>query len=99
MAPEIFTRDGYVFFSPIKPPIKMKFWHIHSMERLKRELKLWLDGDIPDGEQIRRIQRRRSATSLETGRSRTWLEEVEGDRDVMMMMHAPDDIVLVLVIS
>ena len=37
-SPMIFTRDGYVILSATKPAMKMKFWHIHSMERLKREL-------------------------------------------------------------
>ena len=48
----IFTRDGYVIFSDTKPAMKMKFWHIHSMERLKRELMRWLDGDIVEGEKF-----------------------------------------------
>ena len=48
----IFSRDGYVIFSATKPAMKMKFWHIHSMERLKRELMRWLDGDIAEGEKF-----------------------------------------------
>ena len=51
-SPMIFTRDGYVIFSATKPAMKMKFWHIHSMERLKRELIRWLDGDIVEGEKL-----------------------------------------------
>ena len=49
----IFSRDGYVIFSAMKPAMKMKFWHIHSMERLKRELVRWLDGDIAEGEKFK----------------------------------------------
>ena len=45
----IFSRDGYVIFSATKPAMKMKFWHIHSMEHLKRKLMRWLDGDIAEG--------------------------------------------------
>ena len=48
-SPMIFSKDGYVIFSATKPAMKMKFWHIHSMERLKRELMRWLDGDIAEG--------------------------------------------------
>ena len=51
-SPMIFSIDGYVIFSAIKPAMKMKFWHIHSMERLKRELLRWLDGDIVEGEKF-----------------------------------------------
>ena len=51
-SPMIFTRDGYVIFSATKPAMKMKFWRIHSMERLKRELLRWLDGDIVEGEKF-----------------------------------------------
>ena len=69
------------------------------MERLKRELMRWLEGDIEDGEQIRRIQRRRTTTSLATGRPNFWLEEVKTDSDVMLMMHGSDEIVLTVIIS
>ena len=51
-SPMIFSRDGYVIFSATKPAMKMKFWHIHSMERLKRELMRWLDEDIAEGEKF-----------------------------------------------
>ena len=78
-SPMIFTRDGYVIFLATKPPMKMKFWHIHSMERLKRELMRWLERDIEDVEQIKRIQQRRIATSLATERPDFWLEEVKTD--------------------
>ena len=77
----------------------MKFWHIHSMERLKRELMRWLDGDIVEGEKIRRIQQRRTTTSHVTGRPNVWLEEVKTDIDVMLMMHGSDEIVITVVIS
>ena len=95
----IFTRDGYVIFSATKPAMKMKFWHIHSMERLKRELMRWLDGDIAEGEKIQRIHRKRTTTSHATGRPNVWLEEVKTDSDVMLMMHGSDEIVLTIVIS
>ena len=95
----IFTRDGYVIFSATKPAMKMKFWHIHSMERLKRELVRWLDGDIAEGGKIQRIQQRRTTTSHATGRPNVWLEEVKPDSDVMLMMHGSDEIVLTIVIS
>ena len=98
-SPMIFSRDGYVIFSATKPAMKMKFWHIHSMERLKRELMRWLDGDIAEGGKIRRIQRRRTTTSHATGRPNVWLEEVKTDSDVMLMMHGSDEIVLTIVIS
>ena len=95
----IFTRDGYVIFSATKPPMKMKFLHILSMERLKREFMRWIEGDIEVGEHIRRIQRKRTTTSLVTGRPQSWLEEVKTDRDVMLMMDGSDEIVLTVIIS
>ena len=51
------------------------------------------------GGKIRRIQRRRTATSLVTGRPNVRLEEVKTDSDVMLMMHGSDEIVLTVVIS
>ena len=51
-----------------------------------------------EGEQIRRIQQRRTATSLATGRPNVWLEEVKIDNDVILMMHGSDGIVLTIVI-
>src|ERR1043165_3718777 len=45
-SPYIHTRDGYVVFSASKPPMKMKFWHIFTMVKLKKELMRWLEGEI-----------------------------------------------------
>lgn len=95
----IFKRDGYVCFSAIKPPIKMKFWNIHFMDHLKRSLIRWLDGEFEDGEVIRRIQRRRTTTSIVTGQPECWWNEVKNDNDVCVMMHGSDEIVLTVVIS
>ena len=51
------------------------------------------------GGEIRRIQRRRTTTSLATGRPNFWLEKLKTDSDVMLMMHGSDEIVLTVVIS
>ena len=77
----------------------MKFWNIHSLEQLKRELMSWLKGEYKPGEVIRRIQRLRTRTSLETGETVRWWDEVENNIDVIQMMHGSDDIVLTVVIS
>src|ERR1044072_5513855 len=98
-SPYIYTRDGYVVFSASKPPIKMKFWHIFTMTKLKKELMRWLEGEIEDGDEIRRIQRKRTTMNFATGQPRIWLEEVKTDVDVIAMMYGSDEIVLTVVVS
>src|ERR1043165_4702410 len=79
--PVILRRDGHVIFSPIKPPLQMKFWNIHSLEQLKRELMSWLEGEYKFVEVIRRTQRLRTRTSLETGETVLLWDEVENNID------------------
>src|ERR1044072_7847657 len=98
-SPYIHTRDGYVVFSASKPPMKMKFWHIFTMIRLKKELMRWLEGEIEVGDEIRRIQRKRTTMNFATGQPRIWLEEVKTDVDVIAMMYGSDEIVLTVVVS
>src|ERR1051325_1480012 len=98
-SPYIHTRDGYVVFSATKPPMKMKFWHIFTMAKLKKELMRWLEGEIEDGDEIRRIQRKRTTMNFATGQPRIWLEEVKTDVDVIAMMYGSDEIVLTVVVS
>ncbi len=97
--PVILKRDGHVIFSPLKPPMEMKFWNIRSLDQLKRSLMSWLEGDYQPGEVIRRIQRLRTRFSFETGETIRWWVEVESDIDCIQMMHGSDDIVLTVVIS
>src|ERR1044072_9987554 len=73
-SPYIHTRDGYVVFSVSKPPMKMKFWNIFTMTKLKKESMRWLEGEIEFGEEIRRIQRKRTTMNFATGQPRIWLE-------------------------
>ena len=77
----------------------MKFWHIFTMTKLKKELMRWLEGEIEDGDEIRRIQRKRTTMNFATGQPRIWLEEVKTDVDVIAMMYGSDEIVLTVVVS
>src|ERR1051325_9849329 len=98
-SPHIHTRDGYVVFSVSKPPMKMKFWHIFTMVKLKKELMCLLEGEIAVGEETRRIQRKRTTMNFATGQPRIWLEEVKTDVNVIGMMYGSDEIVLTFVLS
>ena len=98
-SPYIHTRDGYVVFSVSKPPMKMKFWHIFTMAKLKKGLMCWLEGEIEVGKEIRRIQRKRTTMNFTTGQPRIWLEEVKTDVDVIAMLYGSDEIVLTVVVS
>ena len=69
------------------------------MAKLKKELMRWLEGEIEDGDEIRRIQRKRTTMNFATGQPRIWLEEVKTDVDVIAMMYGSDEIVLTVVVS
>src|SRR4051812_29703793 len=86
-------REGDVVFSPVKSPMPVKFWNIHSIDQLKRTIMSFLEGEYKPGKVIRRIQRVRKMTSLETGKTKRWWDKVEGDIDFVLMMHETYDIV------
>ena len=69
------------------------------MAKLKKELMRWLEGEIEVGDEIRRIQRKRTTMNFTTGQPRIWLEEVKTDIDVIAMMYGSDEIVLTVVVS
>ena len=97
----IVKRDGHVCFSATKAPIKMRLWNIQTLEHLERSLKMWLDGEINEGEKIRKIERLVSYISIADENNpiqRMWVR-VKDDDDVKDMMSGSDEIVLVVVIS
>ena len=97
----IIKRDVHVCFSILKPSIKIRLWHTQTFERLKMSLIRWLDGEIQEGEKIRRIVRLVSVFNRANENSeptRFW-ESVKIDNDVCDMMFEPDDIVLMVIIS
>ena len=56
MSEYIHKQNADLIFSVVASPIKIRLWNIDSFERLNRTLNSWLDGEIGDGERIRRIQ-------------------------------------------
>ena len=56
MSEYIHKRNADLIFLAVHPPIKIQLWNIESFERLNRTLNRWLDGEIAEGERIRRIQ-------------------------------------------
>ena len=56
MSEYIHKRNADLIFFVVASPIKIRLWNIDSFERLNRTLNSWLDGEIGDGERIRRIQ-------------------------------------------
>ena len=90
----LIKRDAHVIFSTIKPPVKIKLWNMQTFEHFQRHLIRWLEGDIPEGEQIRKIQRQiivRNKNRI----TNSW-KTVRNDVDLLMMMIGPDDIMLIV---
>lgn len=83
-------RKGIVVYSRVKPLMEMLFWNIQSVEQLHRNLIRWLDGEIPEDERIRSIER--------LNFQRRWVR-IRTDRDVREMMFRPTEIHLIVVIS
>ena len=80
----LIKRYANVIFSATKPPVKIKLWNTQTFEHFQRHLIRWLEGDIPEGEQIRKIERHITVRN-ENGVNRSW-KKVRCDADVMMMM-------------
>lgn len=78
--------DIYLFLY-CETPIKMKSWNILFMDRLKRSLVRQLDGELENGESIRKFQRLRTITSIVTEELECQWDEVKNDNDVCVMMH------------
>lgn len=99
----IIKRGGHVFFSATKAPIKIRLWNIQTVEYLDRSLKLWLDGEINEGEKIKKIERFVSYISIADENNpiqRMWVRvKDDDDDDVKDMMFGSDEIVLLVVIS
>lgn len=91
-------RDATLFFSATKPPLMIKLWNTQTFEQLQRHLIGWLDGNILEGEKIRKIERQVTAKGPNGEVTRSW-RAVKNDAGVLMMMLKPDDIVLMVVIS
>ena len=83
-------RWGKVIFSRNKPPMDMLFWNICSLEQLTRELNRWLEGDIPEGEKIRSIER----YDFRFG----WVK-IKNDKQAREMMFGVNEIQLIVAIS
>lgn len=93
----IVKRNATLVFSATKPPMNIRLWGVQTFEHLQRSLIRWLDGDIPEGEKIRRVQR--LVTSCDqNGEVRYW-EDVKTDKDVRIMMNLSPEIQLMVVIS
>lgn len=56
MSEYIHKRNTNLIFLAVQPLIEIRLWNIESFEPLNRTLNHWLDGEIADGERIRRIQ-------------------------------------------
>ena len=56
MSAYIQKQNADVIFSAVAAPVQIRLWNTDTFERLNRTLNSWLDGEIADGERIRRIQ-------------------------------------------
>ena len=77
--------------------MKILLWNTETFERLNRSLIRWLNGDIVDGEKIRRIQM--FVTVYNDNEESRIGDNVKTDRDVYIMMHNSEEIVLMVVIT
>lgn len=84
-------------FSPTKPPMKIQLWNVQTFEHLQRSLIRWLDGDILEGEKIRRIER--LVTNHNQNEEVHFWDAVKIDRDVRIMFNESPKIMLMFVIS
>lgn len=84
-------------FSTTKPAMKIRLWNVQTFEHLQRTLIRWLDGDILEGEKIRKIERL-VTTHNQNGEVRFW-DAVKTDKDVRIMVNESPGIVLMVVIS
>jgi hypothetical protein len=97
MSFHIHKRNADLIFSVIAPSIQIRLWNIESLESLNRTLDRWLEGEIADGERIRRIQWLES-TFNQNGEVRLWVD-IKTDRDVRRMVHNMFKIILMVVIA
>ena len=56
MSAYIQKRNADVIFFVVAAPIQVRLWNTDMFERLNRTLYSWLEGEIGEGERIRRIQ-------------------------------------------
>ena len=57
MSPYIHKWNVNLIYMAVKSPMKIRLWNTKTFEHPQWSLISWLDGDIADGEKIRRIQR------------------------------------------
>jgi hypothetical protein len=97
MSRYIQKRNADVIFSAVAAPIQVRLWNTDTFERLNRTLYSWLEGEIGEGERIRRIQWLVS-TFNQSGEVREWVD-IKTDQDARRMMQYMFKIVLMVVIA
>ena len=97
MSAYIQKQSADVIFSAVAAPVQIRLWNTNMFERLNRMLYSWLEGEIGEGERIRRIQWLVS-TFNQHGELRE-LVDIKTDQDARRMMHYMFKIVLLVVIA
>lgn len=81
----IHKRNVDVVFSAMQPLIKIRLWNIETFECLNRTLNCWLDGEVAEGEKIRRIQWLESMLN-QNGEVHVWVY-IKTDINIQKMMY------------